>query len=137
MSRLIITVNGKQYDVEVEVIEDSIIDDNFASAAAPSQNIKPKSSSSATSKPKAAKKAVTSSSSTQTSTDGLNSPINGVVLDIPVKAGSSVKEGDIVIVLEAMKMKTNIFAPFDTTISEILVNIGDNIESGQKLVKFA
>jgi biotin carboxyl carrier protein len=66
----------------------------------------------------------------------LTSPINGVILEIPVKAGQAVKQNEILFILEAMKMKTNISSPQDGTIKDIKVRTGDRIEAGQILLSF-
>ena len=62
------------------------------------------------------------------------SPLAGKVVSISVNVGDSVKEGDTVIVLEAMKMNTLVTAPATGTVSAILVKPGDAVEEGQALV---
>lgn len=138
MKKLLINVDGKQYEVEVEVVsddEDAILPPYYRQSVpkvemphsvAPGADSVPVPSASA-SKNKT-KKPVDSKS--------LTSPINGIVLEIPVSVGQSVKENEVVVVLEAMKMKTNISAPFAGTIKSIEVKANDNIEAGQVLVTF-
>lgn len=133
-----IAVDGKQYDVEVEILEDD--DDKvlpsyyyqnnpnnmMQQAPAPQPMAAPAPAPAA--RPKAPVQSGDSNS--------LTSPINGVVLEIPVKAGQTVAEGEVVIVLEAMKMKTNISSPKAGEIASVNVTLGDRVESGQALVTF-
>ena len=53
---------------------------------------------------------------------------------ILVRKGDSVSEGDVVIILEAMKMETEIRSAYTGTVSDILVNDGDAVSSGQPLI---
>lgn len=135
MKKLRISVDGKQYDVEVEILEDTdnqVLPSYFNQSAMQSvQHAAPAAAApAAAAAPKAKKPAAAATG------NGLNSPINGVVLEIPVKVGQKVKSGDVVIVLEAMKMKTNISAPNDAEIASIEVNLSDRVETGQMLVTF-
>ena len=57
----------------------------------------------------------------------------GTILDIKVKAGAAVKAGDVVMILEAMKMENEISAPQDGTIASIDVRKGDTVNSGDVL----
>jgi len=61
----------------------------------------------------------------------------GNVLDIPVTVGQSVSEGDVVVVLEAMKMENEIVAEAGGTISQILVSKGQSVDTGAVLVVIA
>ena len=105
-----ITVNGKTYDVSVEEAGAAP-----AAAAAPVQ----------------AKKAAASPSAGATT---VKSPMPGTILDIKVSAGSAVKQGDVLCVLEAMKMENDICAPQDGTVDAILVNKGDAVEVNADLI---
>lgn len=62
------------------------------------------------------------------------SPITGSVWKIPVRPGDQVKEGDIIASLETMKIEIHIEAEVDGTVTEILVNEGDLIQNGQRLM---
>jgi len=61
------------------------------------------------------------------------SPVAGVVVKIPVQLGQQVRAGDTVVVLEAMKMETNITAPCSGTLTTVSVKIGDSVRTGQSL----
>ncbi len=64
------------------------------------------------------------------------SPINGIVVKISAQVGQQIQPGDTLLVLEAMKMETNITAPVAGKISKINVNGGDGVQAGQVLVEF-
>ena len=125
MKKLLITVNDKRYEVEVEVLED---DDAAIIPQITRPVITRTSEQSSAPKPK------------QNTSSGdpkvLSAPLNGVVLEIKVIPGQNVKQGDILIVLEAMKMKTNITAAADGKVKEVPVKVKDTIEQGQALVRF-
>ena len=62
------------------------------------------------------------------------SPMPGTILSIKVQAGASVKKGDVLLILEAMKMENEIMAPVDGTISQIVTNQGDSVSTGDLLL---
>ncbi|HLP16323.1 MAG TPA: biotin/lipoyl-containing protein [Bacteroidota bacterium] len=131
MKKLLVTVAGKQYEVEVEILEDT--DASYTTAyrapvPRPSETFSP---AAPAPRPKATPVPAASSSS-----KSLASPINGVVIEVPVTEGQSVSEGDTLFVLEAMKMKTNIAAPQNGKIKSVKAAAGDTVEAGQELVTF-
>ena len=64
----------------------------------------------------------------------VEAPMPGKILNIKVSAGQAVKFGETVIVMEAMKMETEIVAPADGTVAQILVKAGDAVDTGAALV---
>ena len=64
----------------------------------------------------------------------VSAPMPGNILDVKVKAGASVKAGDVLVILEAMKMENEIVAPQDGTVASVNVNKGDTVNSGDTLV---
>ncbi len=64
------------------------------------------------------------------------SPINGIVVKVAAQEGQSIQTGDTLLVLEAMKMETNITAPVAGKISKINVTGGDTVSAGQVVVEF-
>ncbi len=77
------------------------------------------------------------SSDKDNKTKELKAPMPGMVTDIKVKEGDLVKEGDTLIVLEAMKMENNIKAVSDTVIKEICCTTGNAVEKNEILINFA
>jgi biotin carboxyl carrier protein len=140
MKKLMITVNGKRYEVDVEVVhDDDLIESQPAfrppvrAAEAPAAVMQaPRPAPTAAHAPAAAGKG----KSAPADKKSLTSPINGVILEIPVKEGDTVKQNDILFILEAMKMKTNISSPQNGKIKGIKVRTGDKIEAGQVLLTF-
>lgn len=74
--------------------------------------------------------------STAHKVSNIKAPMPGLVLDVSVEPGSSVKKGDKVVVLEAMKMENIIKAAGDGTVARILVNKGQTVDKNQILVEF-
>lgn len=114
MKNLKITVNGTTYDVQVE--ETGASSAPVASAPAPAPAAAPAPAPSAGAGTK------------------VESPMPGTVLDIKVANGATVKEGEPVVILEAMKMENEINAPCSGTVTSICVNKGDSVDSGTVLV---
>ena len=67
----------------------------------------------------------------------VESPMPGTILDVRVKVGDSVKQGDVVMILEAMKMENEILAPCDGTIADVRVQKSSTVDSGALLVVIA
>ena len=64
------------------------------------------------------------------------SPVSGIVVRVAAQIGQSLQKGDILVVLEAMKMETNITAPAPGKIKAIAVNQGESVQAGQLVVEF-
>ncbi len=69
--------------------------------------------------------------------NALTAPLPGTVVDVFVKPGEKVEAGQVVLVIEAMKMKNSIRSVYSGTISEVLVSPGQSVAHKQALVKFA
>lgn len=110
-----ITVNGVAYDVAVEEMGEG------AATSAPAAAPKPAA-------PKAAPAAAGAGAVK------INSPMPGNILSVKASAGQAVKKGDVLMILEAMKMENEICAPQDGTIASVQVAAGDSVESGDVLV---
>lgn len=68
--------------------------------------------------------------------DKMTAPMPGVILSVDTSVGASVKRGDTLMVLEAMKMKNELKAPRDGTVAEIYVSAGQQVKYGEFLVRF-
>lgn len=130
MKRMRVTVNGRTYEVDVEVLQDDDASD-LQQAIRPVTRTSDWSLSSP--QPATLPKPRVSIGSQKT----LTSPINGVVLEIPVKEGQEVQVNEILFVVEAMKMKTNISSPQAGSIKTIEVKVAEKVEAGQVLLTFA
>lgn len=132
--KLKITVHGVAYEVDVEVLDDdqqtypSALPQMPYMAAAPTGD-----GSAAPAAPRPQTKRPTASASASGS---VTSPIAGIVLETKCAPGDVLKEGDIVMILEAMKMKTSIAAPADGKVKAVPVAKGDNIREGQTLLEY-
>lgn len=125
MKKLRITVEGKAYDVQVEMLDEGTGPQTVQAAA-------PVASAAA-----AAPVAAPAPSQTAVAAEGdIPSPLAGVVQAVEVAAGASVKAGDLIITLEAMKMFTEICAPSDGTVKAIHCKVGDAVDEGAPLYTF-
>ena len=64
----------------------------------------------------------------------MNAPMPGTILKVNVSAGQAVKEGDVLVVLEAMKMENEIMAPKSGTVTQVVVSKGSSVDTGAPLV---
>ena len=116
-----ITVNGVAYSVSVE---------ETAAGAAPvaAAPAAPKAPAAPAAAPKAAAPAGAAGAVS------VKAPMPGNILGVKVAAGASVKAGDVLVILEAMKMENEIVAPQDGTVASVNVHKGDTVNSGDVLV---
>lgn len=136
MRKFIVNVNGKQYEVEVEEVLSNgtstvkqtpvVQSEPKVEKAAPQPKVEPK----AESKSQPEKKEVEVSEGAEVVT----APMPGTILNINVKEGDTVKEGQILIILEAMKMENEILAPRDGKVVSVAVNKGASVNTGDQLV---
>ena len=120
MKSYTITVNGNVYDVTVE--ENGSVS---APAAAPRRAAAPAAPAAA---PKAAAPAGAQGAVK------ISAPMPGKILGVKANAGDAVKKGQVIVVLEAMKMENEIMAPRDAVVASVQVNKGDSVDSGTPLV---
>lgn len=120
MKSYTITVNGSVYDVTVEEKTGAALSTAPAPAAAPVPAAAP-----AAPAPKAA---TGSAGSVE-----VTAPMPGKILAVKANPGQAVKKGEVILLLEAMKMENEVVAPQDGTIASINVDSGDMVESGDVL----
>ncbi len=119
MKKYNIKVNGVSYEVEVEEAggESAPVRTQAAAPVMPSTPAAPAAASSA-------------------GANSITAPMPGTIVKIQVKAGDAVKKGDVLLVLEAMKMENDITAPADCTIASVNVAQGASVSTGDVLVTY-
>jgi biotin carboxyl carrier protein len=128
--KLKVTVDGKVYQVEVEVAPDppQLLPTFMVQGAAASIPIG--TAPSAGNEP-------TAEGSVADESKVCRSPISGIVVKSNVRAGEMIESGDLLFVLEAMKMETEITTPIGGKVAEVKVSLGDSVKSGQVVLVWA
>lgn len=133
MKKFKVTVNGQSYEVEVEEV--GMPQAAPAAVLTPTPASKPAAPAPAAAAPKAAQPAAAPVAAGPIP-DGavtVKAPMPGKISALKAEAGSAVKRGDVLLVLEAMKMQNDITASADGTLHEMRVNVGDNVKTGDVL----
>ena len=127
-----VTLNGRTYEVEVEAGKAMLLDEyeaivpTAAPAAAP------------VAAPVAAAPAAAPAAPAVTAAgEKVNAPMPGTILKVNVTEGQAVKSGDVLCVLEAMKMENEIKSPKDGKVAQLLVTKGASVDTGAALVVIA
>ena len=125
--KYIVTLNGKKYEVEVENGNATAVYAGKADEmkAAPAAEEKPA--------PAQAAPAPRAAEAPAGAGDPIKSPMPGTIIDVRVTKGQPVKEGDILFILEAMKMENEIVAPKNGTITSVSVTKCASIQTDQIL----
>jgi len=124
MKKFRVKVDGKEYEVEVEAIDES--NENLGNMD--TNNIKndyPK---------KADLNNKKTNNTEETVGEDILAPLPGTI-SVRVKKGEKVSKGEIIIILEAMKMENEITAPIDGTVQELYVSTGDSVETGELMAR--
>lgn len=118
--KYLVTLNNVNYEVEVEESEVSLISSSPAAApAAPA--------------PVAAPAAPSAAKAPTADGQKVISPMPGTILNVKVSVGAYVKKGEVIMILEAMKMENDIVAPVDGTIKQIVVQKGSAVQTDDVL----
>lgn len=125
MSKYIVTINDKQYEVEVERGKASAA--YIGTAPAPQVVAVP---AAATPAPQAVAPAAAAPAGAG---DPVSAPMPGKILDVRCQVGQAVKSGDVLFILEAMKMENEIFAGKDGTVTSVCTTQGDSVDTGTVL----
>ena len=124
MKRFHITVNGNTYDVQVEE----------ANGAAPTAAPAAVTSPAPAAAPAPAPAPVASAPAA--GAEAINAPMPGTIVNVQVKAGDNVTKGQVLLVLEAMKMENDITSPADCTIASVNVSQGASVSTGDILITY-
>ena len=124
-----VTLNGRTYEVEVEAGKAMCVAEYeaFAPAAAPV-------AAAPVAAAPAAAPAPAAGGVTVSGGESVTAPMPGNILKVAVSVGQTVKEGDLLVVLEAMKMENEIFAPKSGTVAQVLVTKGATVDTGATMV---
>ncbi len=126
--KLNITINEKTYEVEVEAAE--------AETPAAPHYVNGLNLGSAPLRTPAAAAAPPAEAKTENEDKVCRSPVSGIVVRVAAQPGQSLQPGDILLVLEAMKMETNITAPAAGKLAAIRLRQGESVQAGQVVAEF-
>ena len=129
-----VTLNGKTYEVEVEQGKAVLLDEYEALAPAPAAAAVPAAAPVAA--PVAAPAAPAAPVNLEAG-EAVNAPMPGNILRIDVAKGDTVKAGQILVILEAMKMENEIVAPKDGTVAQVVTSKGAVVDTGSPLIVIA
>ncbi len=124
-----VTLNSKIYEVEVERGEAMLVSVQDVQVAAPV--------AAPAAAPVAAAPAAAPAAGPALTGEAVKAPMPGTILQVKVNVGDAVKAGQVLVVLEAMKMENEIPAPRDGTVSQILVSKGGAVDTGAALLTLA
>ena len=123
-----VTLNGRTYEVEVKAGKAMLLAEYEAVAPAPVAAAPAAAPVAAPAAAPAAAPVVTGAG------EAVKAPMPGNILKVNVSNGQAVKEGDVLVVLEAMKMENEIMAPKNGTVTQVLVQKGSTVDTGAPLV---
>ena len=126
MKKYNVTVNGVLYEVEVEEVGGSYSAPVAATSVVAPAPVAAPAPAVAPAAPKAAPVAAGS--------NAIKAPMQGNIMKVNVQPGSAVKKGDVLLVLEAMKMENDIKAPEDGTVASVNVKSGDTVATDDVLL---
>ena len=130
MKKYLITVNGNQYEVEVEEVRDNSVSAPVAHAEPAQRSAAP----AAAPAPAPSARPAAVSNAVPAGASKITAPMPGTILKVNVNTGDAVKKGQVLLILEAMKMENEIVAATDGKISSVNVAKGSSVNAGDVLV---
>ena len=130
-----VTLHGKTYEVEVEAGQAMLVDESEAYAPAPAAAPAAAAPAAAPAAPAAAP--APAAAAVTAAGEVVAAPMPGNILKVNVSQGQAVKAGDVLVVLEAMKMENEIMAPRDGSVAQVVVSKGAVVDTGAALVVLA
>ena len=127
--KLKIGIDGKQYEVDIEILEDDTVTGSYLPPHGPPTTVQP------VSVPTPGVSALPADQKVDEA-KVCRSPVAGVVVKLNVQPGQELQTNDLMMVLEAMKMETNITAPVAGKVKQVTVAQGDGVKVNQVLVEF-
>ena len=142
MKKFNVTVNGKTYAVEVEEVgagQGGFTYQPVQQAAVQAPVFEAPVQSAPAQAPKAPVKQVQKEAAVAAPAGGelMSAPMPGTILEIKVSEGQSVKAGEILVILEAMKMENELAAPVDGIVTKIYTSKGESINAGDSILTIA
>ena len=129
-----VSVNGKTYEVEVEELHNNKLHSQTQTDTIKTKQITETTQPVETNTSKVKSVPEHDISSNAGPNSSIEAPMSGLVIDVRVKKGDSVKPGDKLLVLEAMKMENDIVSDIRGIIDEVHCKKGDNVETGETLI---
>ena len=124
--KYLVSLNGKDYEVEVDKEEAVLLSVTDTPTPAPAVATLPASMPLPVAAPSPAPVAVTG--------DPVTAPLPGSVLSVKAAVGAAVKKGDVLVVIEAMKMENDVLAPRDGTVGAVFCKSGDTVQTDALLM---
>lgn len=135
MKRYNVTVNGNTYQVEVEEVKGEFTQPVASTPApAPVAVQQPVAAPQQTAAPAPAEAPKPAAKTTNAAGEKIECPMPGTIVKVNVTEGATIKKGDVLVVLEAMKMENEIMSPVDGTVAQVNVTKGAAVNSGDLLV---
>lgn len=131
MEKYYVEINNEKYEVTVR--SESEVDSTTAGGAVEQKNNVEQPQPVQPVQPEKEKQPSSAAASTAANTTAVESPMSGSILSIEAEVGDYVEKDEVVIIIEAMKMETEIFAPISGEITDIMAVVGNHCKQGEEL----
>jgi biotin carboxyl carrier protein len=134
MKKFKVTVDGQAYTVTVEELDEKVPPPVSKPAKTAATTVSPAPVEQETPQNPSSKPVSTGEKSAPAAGFSITAPMPGSIIDVKVREGEAVKEGDVLLILEAMKMENEVTAPRAGSVTAVLVQKGDTVNSGDPLL---